>query len=188
MERVEDAVIDGFYFADRDMREEARKEAEGVRYMRARVDLQQPERVLQIYRKVVNQGMFRTQAGYAYLRELQEYLKASPGISEEDVPPVPVRPALPREAARPAEEPREAPRPDDVRTRRALRVSLLANFVAVAAIIVMFAIAMSSSNPTVLNYEKALVDRYSTWQQELEEREAAVREKERALSVYGEED
>jgi hypothetical protein len=50
-----------------------------------------------------------------------------------------------------------------------------------AVIIAMFAIAMSSDSPTVLNYENELTDKYSAWEEELTEREAAVKEKERAL-------
>jgi hypothetical protein len=48
-------------------------------------------------------------------------------------------------------------------------------------IVGMFFIAMSSSSPTVLNYENALIDKYSAWEQDLNEREQAVKEKERTL-------
>ena len=39
------------------------------------------------------------------------------------------------------------------------------------AIIIMFAIAASSSNPTILNYENQIIDKYSDWEKELDERE-----------------
>ena len=65
-------VVDGFSFDDEDLFKEAKKEAEGVRYMKARVNLQYPDRVLQIYRRMIEQKMFQTQVGYAYLRELQD--------------------------------------------------------------------------------------------------------------------
>ena len=39
----------------------------------------------------------------------------------------------------------------------------------------------------ILNYEKAVTDRYASWEQDLTEREAAVREKERELRIGTEE-
>ncbi len=38
-----------------------------------------------------------------------------------------------------------------------------------------------------MNYEKAVTDRYASWEQDLTEREAAVREKERELRIGTEE-
>ena len=45
----------------------------------------------------------------------------------------------------------------------------------------MFYISTTGSKPTVLNYEKALQNRYAQWEQELEQRESELREKERAF-------
>ena len=84
-------VVEGFTFDDEDLSKEAKKEAEGVRYMKARVNLQYPDRVLQIYRRMVEQKMFQTEVGYAYLRELQDYLYTMPQIPNDEVPPIPVR-------------------------------------------------------------------------------------------------
>ena len=84
------SIVEGFSFDDEDLLKEAKKEAEGVRYMKARVDLQYPDRVLQIYQRMVAQNMFQTQVGYAYLRELQDYLYTMPQVSNDEVPPIPV--------------------------------------------------------------------------------------------------
>ena len=84
------SIVEGFSFDDEDLLKEAKKEAEGVRYMKARVDLQYPDRVLQIYQRMVAQNMFQTQVGYAYLRELQDYLYTMPQVSNDEVPPLPV--------------------------------------------------------------------------------------------------
>ena len=60
------------------------------------------------------------------------------------------------------------------------------NQIIITALVVMVAIAMSSSTPTVLNYENKLQNKYAAWEQQLEEREAAVLQKERML--YGDDD
>ena len=47
----------------------------------------------------------------------------------------------------------------------------------------MFAITATSGTATVLNYEQKLIDRYEGWEQELNEREAAVKEREEELGI-----
>ena len=58
---------------------------------------------------------------------------------------------------------------------------MILNVFLVLLVIAMFAITLTGKNPNILNYERALTDQYAGWEQELTEREAAVREKERAL-------
>lgn len=179
MARNSTFIADGFLFDDEDLLKEAKKEAEGVRYMKARMDLEYPERVLQIYQRMITQNMFQTQVGYAYLRELQDYLYTMPQISNDKVLPIPVRATVKVDDAAGTTE---ALRQENAKSRRAFRWSVIINFFAAAVIVVMFVIAMSSSSPTVLNYENELQNKYAAWEQELSEREAAVLQKERMLN------
>lgn len=181
MAKNSEFVVDGFYFVDGDLLKEAKKEADGVRYIKARIDLQQPDKVLQIYRRVIEQKTFQTQVGYAYLRELQDYLYTMPQVPNESVPPIPVQSNVKvMNASGTTEQLRSA----NQKSRRCLRWSVIINLIAAAVIAAMFAIAMSSSSPTVLNYEEELTDKYSSWEQELKEREAVILEKERSLNGY----
>ena len=50
-----------------------------------------------------------------------------------------------------------------------------------AAIGALIFFSLRSDVPTIVNYETAIVNKYSEWEQELSERERAVREAERAL-------
>ena len=61
--------------------------------------------------------------------------------------------------------------------------SICLNIVLAILVIVMFVISTTGSRPTILNYEKALQNRYASWEQELNDRENAVREKERQLML-----
>lgn len=45
----------------------------------------------------------------------------------------------------------------------------------------MFGISLTSGSTTILNYENKIINKYELWEQELEEREAAVLEREQAL-------
>jgi hypothetical protein len=49
--------------------------------------------------------------------------------------------------------------------------------------IAMFSIALNANQPNILNYEKVLTNNYASWEQELTEREQAVKEKERQLNM-----
>lgn len=62
-------------------------------------------------------------------------------------------------------------------------MSVIINGLLVIAVAAMFYIATTSTNPNILNYEKSLVNKYAYWEQELSERENAVRERERALEA-----
>ena len=47
----------------------------------------------------------------------------------------------------------------------------------------LFAITGNSKNENILNYKKLITNQYATWDQELTEREAIIREKEKLLMV-----
>ena len=49
----------------------------------------------------------------------------------------------------------------------------------------MFAIASGSDNPNIINYRNVIVNEYVSWEQELTEREKAVRRKEAELGNNG---
>ena len=68
-------------------------------------------------------------------------------------------------------------------TRKELSVKLLlgVNAVLILLIAAMFYITINGSNPNIINYERVLQNKYSQWDQELTQREAVIREKEREL-------
>ena len=49
---------------------------------------------------------------------------------------------------------------------------------------VMFVMALKSDVPNIINYKTAIMNEYASWEQELSEREAKVRERERELDIY----
>ena len=61
------------------------------------------------------------------------------------------------------------------------KLSMMINLILILSVIGMFFISMTSSNPTILNYEAKLLDKYAAWEQELTEREQEIRAKEDRL-------
>lgn len=67
-----------------------------------------------------------------------------------------------------------------------IKLLLAADIVLVLLVIFMFVVSLTTNHPTILNYKSKLISRYSTWEQELSEREKAVKEKERKLGMQDE--
>jgi len=64
-----------------------------------------------------------------------------------------------------------------------MRLLRMANFLMVIVLVLLFWITINSDNTNVLNYKKQITNEYATWEEELSEREAAVREKEKELNL-----
>ena len=164
-------VVEGYSFTDENMARQAQTEAEGVRYVKARTDLSKPDQVFR---------MFQTPVGYAYLKEMQDYLKTMPGIRSEDIRPIPVAPSLVVSDTKGITQ-RFQRRLEKEQNK--LRISIVANFAFVLSILIMFLITATSGQTTILNYEKKIQDQYAQWEQELTQREKAIREEEQELEL-----
>lgn len=182
-------VVSGFAFLSEREAEQAKKELEGIKYIKEKTNMGNPEMVLKIYNKMVREKMFVTSVGYSYLFDLQEYLLSIPFIKKEDIPPIEVvHPSLQESLKEEKQKHRE--KLSEVKKKAAkqnkkksdaeqkYKVSFLLNIILIISVAGMFLISATSSHPTILNYEEEIVNRYAAWEQELNEREAALREAE----------
>lgn len=203
MSKIEN-IIDGFSFSSASEALQAAKETEGIRYIQQKTELDDPGMVLQIYNKMVSQELFETAVGYTYLKGLQDYLLDIPEIPDEDILPIPVHhPSFqkeiyeeeqqPAETADKRDEEKEEPvvkitektRKDSkivhIDYKKRYQVMTVVSSVLAVCIIAMFIIAGTSGSIHILNYENRLIDKYEAWERELEQREAAVTEREQQL-------
>ena len=63
------------------------------------------------------------------------------------------------------------------------KISVIINILLGIGILIMFWVATASDVPNILNYKRALEDKYATWEAELDERESVVRQKEKELRL-----
>ena len=181
--------VGGFSFSSEYEAEIAKKELEGIKYVKEKLNMEQPERVLQLYNKMVDEKLFVTAVGISYLADLREYLESIPTIKKEEISSIYVsHPAV--DAAIKEQKQIQKEKVHEVKTaaKKAvaagknsalegkLKFSYTLNIILVICIILMFIITGTSSHPTILNYETELINRYSAWEQELTEREAVIRE------------
>ncbi len=202
-------IVDGYSFDTEIQAEKARKELEGVRYIREKLDMDNPEAVLTVYNRILREKMFSTPVGYAYLRELQEYLYACPQIDNEYVHAIDFEPALQnarqndaesirlkkekvrlnkkeekeRQRARRKEQAKDKDARSAARFKGMFITSLIFNFALVIAIIGMMVIMNMSDSPTIINYENKLIDKYESWQEELTDRENRIKEYEEEYGI-----
>ena len=60
---------------------------------------------------------------------------------------------------------------------------IVLNVVLIIVVILMFVMASTSENDNIINYKRNITNRYSSWDEELKEREKTVREAEKRLGI-----
>jgi hypothetical protein len=181
-----DLTVGGFLFVSAEDAELARSELAKIEYLEKKMNYHLPENILAVYNKVMESKMFKTPPGLYYLGRMQGHLKRV-GIEAERIAPIPVYNSFTSKAAGEISEGIAKQRIErrlrfekseaekfKGRFRKAIYACLLLG----GLILVMFYITLKSENPNIINYEQNLVNKYAGWEQELKERENAVRERE----------
>lgn len=177
--------VDGFLFYTEKDAQLALQEQRKTEYLEKRMDYGKLESVLAIYKKAIQDRVFKTPVGLLYLKKMQQFLQEQPELEGEEIPPIALYNTYDGELrgnTSPARS-RVTPSKKKKKASAALPLSILMNITLAIAIIAMFVITLNSEQPNVLNYEKALTNRYAGWEQELTEREQVIREKERELKL-----
>lgn len=170
--------VDGFLFEDEETAQLARKEEEGIRFIKQRTALDNPEVVLKLYKKLLEQELFVTPVGVRFLTELQNILLTSVYIAREEIPPIPVRSVeVAKEEVR---TPVAAPMKEEKKIIKEKadgykKPFYVATFFAVIfgiSVLGMFIInAISGNNVNIINYREQLLNEYSSWEAELKTEE-----------------
>ncbi len=172
----------GFLFPDKIQADEAAEEEKKIYYIRSRLRREDPASMLVVYNKLIKNQILKTPVGITFLKEMQDDLKATGGIDPVMIDAIPWGATYMDRGRIKKEETVEEKNEEIERCKK--RLSVMGWIVAalVISIIAMFIITMNSENPNILNYETALQNRYSSWEQELKEREKNVRQKELEIS------
>ncbi len=179
-------IVEGYAFFNDQDAVLAETERKKVEYLRTHLNTSDPEKVLAVYSKAVSDRMFKTPVGIDFLRQMQSYLTEQCDYTPKDVPPIPLyveydRTFKDREAV---DHRKIAPKKEKKETKEKVPfifISVILNIALIAAVIAMFVITINSEQPNILNYETALQNRYSQWEQELTEKDRLLRQKEKEL-------
>ncbi len=181
--------IGGYIFDDENKAKKAAKELRSVEYLLSQIKDADEKGVLTVYKKLINQRLFSTEIGMGFLTQLRKNLLQSEAFTEADVPPVY---SLNEEKNKPDKTKQKDEIADkvvvdkpkvvdsgEIKRLKFINKILIILCITLALIVIgMFYVNSTINSPTILNYEEQLLNKYSSWEQELSEREAAVKEKE----------
>ena len=181
---AEDRIVDGFKFHDDEDVALAKEEIERIRYIADRMNMNNAQGVLAVYNKLISGGIFVTPIGQEYLRTLQNYLYKCNEIDDSEVREIPIGISY-SDAINKRRRDRDASINKKKSERSLIKtfkteyiISLFVNVILIVAVIAMFIIALKSDTPNMINYRTAIVNQYADWQQDLDNREEAIREME----------
>lgn len=175
-------AVGGFSFSDEKEAEQAKKELEGIKYIKSKVDSGKPEMMLEIYNKIIAEHLFETAVGICYLKELQEKLMMNPETRGKVIKAIPVEGShvKPREIEKVTQvkggktEKQIKLKEKHINYKNRYRTLLSVSIVLLVIVAFMFAITITSNSPNILNYENEIINKYEDWEKQLQEREDAL--------------
>lgn len=181
MAEKEQWAIEGYQFESEKDAKLAKTDLLKIQKLEDKMDYRNPHVVYMVYQKAIESDLFKTPVGYDYLKKLQKIVRDSPLIKGE-VPNIPVSslngyttPLQKTNSYKLTPVKKAQPKSN--------KVMWCVNIVLLALVGVMFYISITSSNPNIINYERAIQNRYAAWEEELESREQAIRAKEKELMI-----
>ena len=179
-----DLTVEGYKFNSLSDAAAAKEEVKRIAYIEAHLNYKDPESVLTIYNKVISNRIFVTPIGYDFMKKIQKFLLESENLDKSKISALPLSNMYTLEKnSGTAAEPRPKVIPkkkrDDLKDK--LFISIGLNVILIVAIIAIFVVLRTASNPNIINYKTVLENRYAEWETELTERERIVRQKEQEL-------
>lgn len=167
-------IVGDFLFENMEDANEARLEQEKIDKLTEKLKNSDAELLYKVYNKSLEKKTFKTPIGYNYLSEMKRVLDYSD--MESEVLPIPVvsnevyiKPVVKEENTK--------------SKNSANKYLIITIIILVFVIISMFIILGTSDKPVIINYENKILDKYSSWEQDLTEREKQINLKEKELGL-----
>ncbi len=179
-----DKKVAGYVFEDARDYKEAKREEETVEYLKANTDMNDLNKVLKLYHKLTERKTLKTVVGFAFLNELSNKLISSGLVTKEGLPCIRIEKAEkpPRIYDNALEKELEKQHQATIAEYKIkLKNSRIISAFLAIIIIIMMMIAVFSDRSMYSIYENKVIDKYESWQTDLETRERALEERERSL-------
>lgn len=181
----ESLTVDGYVFANPKDAELAKNEIKKIAYIENHTDMSNLNTCLLVYKKALEERYFQTPIGQEYMRDLQKAMRNG-GIPEEEIEPIPLyttfarinlsdEPTIKRRVTKAEKK--------EMSLKVKYRNAVLCAVILGVLVLAMLFITYNGTTPNALNYKQAVINEYSSWEQELTKREKAVREKEKELNI-----
>ncbi|MBR1523483.1 MAG: hypothetical protein IJ641_03390, partial [Lachnospiraceae bacterium] len=176
-EKIKDDVltVQGFRFSTLADAKTAEEEYKKMVYISQRMNKDNPEEILAIYHKMIENGLFVTPVGVDFLMRVREFLVECGSIEPERIRPIETGSLFTQRARN---EARAEARPrvttdlvaENKNLKRKYYIALAVAIISVCLVAAMFVVARSSDNPNILNYKNAIENQYAEWEESLTER------------------
>lgn len=174
-------IVDGFKMPSYKEAQLALKEKENIATIKERLDMSNGSAVYQIYEKLIQREMFKTIVGYCFLNELRHLLVTEFMYNESDLSNV----VLPKQME--FDKVNELNKGVlDTKIQELMQIKKRLQIIIFALafmVIAMFVIAAVNPNAGYINAENKILNKYSAWQEDLEQREQLIKEKEAELGI-----
>lgn len=178
---IDDAklVVDGYIFRSKKEFERAKKEYETVHNIMRNISMDNEEEIIKLYSKLVAKKYFQTPVGLSFLHDLRQ--SVLDGKENASMPYVPVVPSVRMRA--PEQQEREYRKLKDQFDRQSIIKSRLTIAVVAMAVIIvgMIFIVMTNDNVGFFKAEEKVLNKYSTWQEQLDKREEELNVREERI-------
>lgn len=187
MAQAKELVVNGYRFEGEEEYNRALEEKEALERIMKKVNLNNKELVLSLYSALIIQDKLSTVIGMDYLCKLRSIIIKKKYAAEEKLLPIPVERFRPASAdsfkLSEAKHTIEHMKADAVKGKERTRTLFIVNIVLAIVIAVMMYIASTGSSINIINYENKIIDKYSQWEKQLNEREAHIKEVEKQLGI-----
>lgn len=162
--------LDGYVFLNKRDFVKAGKEKEIVEHMKGSVNWKNPSVAYKLYNKILDKNSFSTIIGIDFLHELREIVVKSGINTEGGLRPIPVK--------------KQEVKVDEYQVlyedmKEANKIKKIIIAFLVFIIVGMLGVSYFTPYSVFTNYEEKIKNEYSAWEQELNEREAALEEREK---------
>lgn len=170
-------VIMGFSFDSEEEYFIAKKELEYINKLQDSITTNNPEYLLEIYNKIIRDGIFKTPIGMEYLRSIQLKLYEGKQIDNDriqNIPAIVYKKTInsPKEAVHASDHKKNTPKGSKYKD---LYIKMLIVNVALVIIIgIMFTISHNAEKFDEDYYRESIENEYIRWEQSLQERESAL--------------
>lgn len=185
MDNVEELTYEGYIFATHDDVLLAQNEVKKIKTIEANTDMTNVALIQKLYNKCLEERVFVTPIGMQFMHNLW-LIQKNAGLDPDTIKPMPLYTTF-RRIKLGEEKPVKVRVTKQQKKEMTLKMKYR-NAVLIAGILGFLVIAMlfitfNGATPNAINYRIAVTNEYASWEQELSEREAVVRAKERELGI-----
>lgn len=174
-------IVAGYKFPSYKEAQIAIKEVNNIELIKKKTDFTNGEDVYQLYVKLISKSFFKTMVGYEFLSYLRNLLINEFYYTEYDLPNIELSYLSPSDQIKTANVHELNESIDKLKQKNK---KFLIVIIGLAVVILgMFIIAATNENVGYINTENKILNKYSGWEEELTQRENAVKIKEQELNI-----